>query len=113
LRLPEADAAIIPAEKLRDYVLSPTHPVGRFKAAFFAELGYRQSDWPRLEADLRAQHLPLDVEGTERTPYGVKHRVRGPLEGPSGRTADVVAIWIVRSGERAPRLVTLFPGGKQ
>lgn len=113
MRLPGADAAIIPAEKVRDYVLSPTHPVGRFKAAFFDQLGYRQPDWQRLEADLRTQHVPLDVERTEPTAYGVKYTVRGPLTGPSGRTADVVAVWIVRSGEHAPRLVTLFPGGKR
>jgi hypothetical protein len=31
--LPDADLAVIPAEKLRDYVLSSTHPVGRGRTA--------------------------------------------------------------------------------
>lgn len=45
MKLPERDRAIIDAEKLRDYLLSPSHPVGRFKAAFFASLGYTQANW--------------------------------------------------------------------
>jgi hypothetical protein len=39
VRLPGGERAIIDPEKLRDYVLSRAHPVGRFKAAFFASLG--------------------------------------------------------------------------
>lgn len=70
VQLPSADRAMIPAEKLRDYVLSPVHPVGRFKAAFFGSLGYRQDDWPRLESDLRREHVVLAVEITESTSFG-------------------------------------------
>ena len=39
-RLPKAERAIIEGEKLRGYILSSTHPVGRFKAAFFNRFGY-------------------------------------------------------------------------
>ena len=38
--LPGADRAIVDAAKVRDYLLSPEHPVGRFKAVFFGALGY-------------------------------------------------------------------------
>ena len=57
VKLPNASLAIIDSAKLRDYLLSPAHPVGRFKAPFFAALGYAQEQWQQLEADLRAQHL--------------------------------------------------------
>ena len=57
MKLPNASLAIIDSAKLRDYLLSPAHPVGRFKAPFFAALGYAQEQWQQLEADLRAQHL--------------------------------------------------------
>jgi Domain of unknown function (DUF6883) len=33
------------ARKLRDYLLSRLHPVGRFKAPFFASLGYGADNW--------------------------------------------------------------------
>jgi len=45
--------AIIPQEKLLDYLLSPTHPVGQFKARFFRALGYTNDNWKQLESDLR------------------------------------------------------------
>jgi hypothetical protein len=108
--IPAANTAIIVPEKLRDYVLSPTHPVGRFKAVFFAKLGYSQDAWQRLADDLRAQHLPIAAT-SEATPYGVKYRIVGPLTGPAGRSAMVVSVWMVRANGAAPHLVTLFPGG--
>jgi hypothetical protein len=58
LPIPNADRAVIEPTKLHDYLLSRTHPIGRFKAAFFQALGYSSEDWRQLEADLRSQHLP-------------------------------------------------------
>jgi hypothetical protein len=34
--LPNSERAIVDEAKVRDYLLSPSHPVGRFKAAFFS-----------------------------------------------------------------------------
>ena len=44
MRLPNAAKAVIPIEKLRDYLTSITHPAGRFKAAFFLSLGYTEEN---------------------------------------------------------------------
>jgi hypothetical protein len=111
VRLPNADEAVIPREKLRDYLLSPEHAVGRFKAAFFASLGYTREDWSALEVDLRSQHLPLDAEEVKATGYGRKFTITGPMRGPSSSTAIVTSVWVVRSGEETPRFVTAYPGG--
>ncbi len=40
----------MPEEKIRDYLLSATHPIGRFKAAFFwseirSKRYYRGAEW--------------------------------------------------------------------
>jgi hypothetical protein len=43
MNLPAADRALIQPEKLRDYLLSTEHPVGRFKAAFFWQDGLFQA----------------------------------------------------------------------
>ncbi len=59
-----ATTAIVPVEKLRDYLLSPTHPIGRYKATFFRSLGYSQDAWGQLEVDLRAM-LAQDAEPAE------------------------------------------------
>ncbi len=36
----DAAAAIVSADKLRDYLLSSAHPIGRYKSTFFRSLGY-------------------------------------------------------------------------
>jgi len=45
----DSAAAIIAPEKLRDYILSTAHPIGRYKSAFFRSLGYTQVHWQQLE----------------------------------------------------------------
>jgi len=40
VRLPNGDRAVVDDAKVRDYLLSPTHPVGRFKSVFFMALGF-------------------------------------------------------------------------
>lgn len=104
------DRAQFDAEKARDYLLSPTHPVGRFKAAFFASLGYVQADWERLREDLRTLSMSNEARSGAPSPHGAKYEVEGILVGPTGRTARVVAVWIVPNGEALPRFVTAYPG---
>jgi len=52
VKIPNATRAVIEPVKLHGYLLSESHPVGRFKAAFFLRLGYSGKDWQRLEEDL-------------------------------------------------------------
>jgi hypothetical protein len=100
--------AIQPA-KIRDYLLSTSHPVGRFKAPFFASLGYTTVSWRRLDEDLRALAVSGDADFGKDSPYGQKYEVRGNLTGPSGRSAGVLTVWIIRHGGTFPQFVTAFP----
>jgi hypothetical protein len=109
--IPNAENAIVPPEKLRDYLLSPTHPIGRYKARFFATLGYTEANWRHLEADLRAQHLSLEPESMSENAYGRKFLIRGAMSGPSSTRSQLVSVWIIRHGEDAPRFVTAYRGG--
>jgi hypothetical protein len=101
-------AAVVPAEKLRDYLLSPTHPIGRYKATFFRTLGYDQSNWQVLGGDLRSL-LSLNAEQLDVTEYGRKYAVTGSITGPNGRLAEIVSVWIILAGEEMPRFVTAYP----
>jgi hypothetical protein len=111
LKIPNADRAIVEPAKLRDYLLSHSHPVGRFKAAFFLRLGYSADGWNQLEADFRRQHLSRDASPDAPTPYGQKYVIRATLVGPSGRSATIVSVWVIRRGEDMPRFVTAYPEG--
>jgi len=113
VKLPEGDRAIIDAEKLRDYLLSPSHPVGRFKAAFFASLGYTQANWTKFWIDLRRQHLTKDAVFRHEISHGKKYEIRGKIEGPTGKASEVISIWIVLVGETVPRFVTAYPGERR
>jgi hypothetical protein len=100
---------VIEPAKLRDYLLSSSHPVGRFKAVFFHALGYSADAWQTLEADfLELAHTVEAVVGQVST-YGTKYEMHATLTGPNGRTAAIVAVWIVRSDEDFPRFVTAYP----
>jgi hypothetical protein len=109
--LPGGERAIVAPEKVRDYLLSLEHPVGRGKARFFAGIGFTHSGWEALQRAL----LDIARGGPARqlsgSAHGQKYEVRAMLEGPNGRTALVITIWIIPGGEDSPRLVTAYPGG--
>ena len=111
MQISNAAQAIIDPMKLHGYLLSRTHAVGRFKVPFFEALGYSAEEWRRLDADLRAQHLPQDATPVDATVYGQKYEVRATLVGPANRPARVVSVWIVRRGGDFPRFVTAYPEG--
>lgn len=111
MKLPGVERAVVDPPKIRDYLLSESHPVGRFKAAFFTALGYSASAWAALAADLRHHAAENEASPTEANPYGQKYEVRGKLRGPAGQAA-LVAVWIVLRGDDFPRFVTAFPGPK-
>ena len=108
--IPNAGRAVIDPAKLRGYLLSGTHPVGRFKAQFFAGLGYSADTWRQLDNDLRRQHRSTPVHRVEPTRYGQKYEIRAILKGPNGRPAQVVSVWFVPAGHDTPRFVTAYPG---
>lgn len=110
MKLPAAERAVIEPAKIRDYLLSSSHPVGRFKAPFFASLGYTSANWRRLEEDLRDLAISGEAEFGKYSPYGQKYEIRATLRGSSGKSAEVLTVWIVLSGGNVPQFVTAFPG---
>ena len=108
--IPNADRATIDAAKLRDYLLSATHPIGRFKSRFFAALGFSSARWAELANAFRIQHLTQAVEAGTRTAHGQKFTIRAILVGPTGQSAIVVSVWFIPAGSDVPRFVTAYPG---
>jgi hypothetical protein len=109
MTIPNADRAVIDAAKIRDYLLSDTHPVGRFKATFFSALGYSTDSWERLRDDLL--NLVRTAPAAPGTPsaFGRTFQVDGMLTGPLNRSAEVRTVWMTHTSEDIPRFVTAFP----
>ena len=112
MALQNANDAVIDPVKIRDYLLSPSHPVGRFKARFFEALGYTVDQAERLEQDIRNLLLTTEPQVRERTKFGQKYEIRGVIAGPRNRSAELVTVWIVLAGEEVPRFITAYPGGE-
>jgi hypothetical protein len=110
VKLPLAERAVVDASKVRDYLLSSEHPVGRFKARVFGAVGYNQRDWSRLQRDFLALAITMEVELTASDEHGRRFVGTGNLAAPNGWLLPVTTIWIIRSGEAAPRFVTAYPG---
>jgi hypothetical protein len=110
VRLPNADLAIVEDAKVRDYLLSGSHPVGRFKSVFFVALGFSGDQWQLLRDALLQLALTSDASSGQPSPFGLKFEIRAILRGPSGRQADVVTVWMVSNGLNFPHFVTAYPG---
>ena len=110
MRLPGAERAYVDPAKVRDYLLSPVHPQGRFKADFFRGLGYTRARWPRLQQDFKDGATSDGATPAALTVFGQFFELRVMLRGPSGRAALLVTIWIIRREEDFPRFVTAYPG---
>jgi len=107
--LPNADRAIVPEAKVRDYLLSNAHPVGRFKAVFFIALGHSTENWELLRDALLAIAATDEATPGHVSPFGQKFEVRATLTGPSGRRAQVVTVWMVPTGQDIAHFITAFP----
>ena len=107
--LPAVERAYIEPTKVRDYLLSSVHPVGRFKAVVFQALGYKPEEWERLRDDLLALARTTAAVPGQASTFGQKYEVSGTLRGPNGREARFTSVWLVPAGHEAPRFITAFP----
>ena len=108
--LPAAERAHIDPAKIRDYLLSATHPVGRFKAVVFQSLGYKAEEWETLRDDLLILARTTEAGVGQASPFGQKYEASGTLRGPNGREAKFRCVWLVPADDQAPRFITAFPG---
>lgn len=107
--LPNAGRAVVDDAKIREYLVSPTHPLGRFKAAFFDSIGFAATNWQHLRDELLALAEGGQAGPALPSPHGIKYEVHGTITGPEGATAEIMTVWIVRPGEDFPRLITAYP----
>jgi hypothetical protein len=109
VRVPNAERAIIASEKLTGYLLNLSHRRGAAKARLLLNFGYRSDNPQALEADLRTQHLSLDVTDTSTNAYGVVYEIEGSITTPSGRAVRFCSVWQIDTGADVPRFITMYP----
>ena len=106
--LPNSKRAFVDLDKIRDYLLSPTHPRGKHKAcAFVSALGivYNDSEFLKEQLLMAARHYDAELGDVDE--YGVRYILDfGCVHNV--RRALIRSGWIVRQGERFPRLTTCY-----
>lgn len=108
MRLPHADAAVVPLEKITLYLLNDAHPEGRGKAAFLRHFGFRVEQPQVLQEELLRLAREIDVRESTFA-YGLKYVGVGVLNCPNGRRARITTVWVLRMGQPPPYLVTAYP----
>jgi hypothetical protein len=108
MKLPNADAAYIDFEKLRDYSLTPNHSRGKHKARLFAAiLRLTSDDTALLKAAILQAIQQYDVVLGVADGYGQRYIVNFPMTR-NQNTATVRTAWIIRPTESFPRLVSCY-----
>jgi hypothetical protein len=108
MRLPGAERARIPTDKLVRYALDAHHPRGQHKArVFVSALGITASDWRYLHDQILDALRDAAVRSTRITPFGVAYEVVVTIDGLNGRSAPVVTTWIIER-DGAPRLTSTW-----
>ena len=107
MKMPGGDAAIVDQQKLTGYCLNPEHPRGKHKARVFASLGYTAENADELRAALLRAAAGPDAQGAASDQFGDRYVLEFEIEGPQSK-GIVRSTWIVRRGERAPRLTSCF-----
>jgi len=109
MKLPRHEFAVVPQEKLVNYLLSTTHRDGRHKAAFFNEFGFSASNWQSLADALMRHVAEHEVAREAATEFGVRYVVEGIMEMADSREALVRSVWFIDQDQDTPRFVTAYP----
>jgi len=101
------DDAIIPQEKITNYLLAP-RPWDD-KSKFLARAGFMADDPVALERAIRRMTEQHEASNDGENDYGTFFRIVGELEGPNGLTLPVVLIWLQWKLDDTCHFVTLKP----
>ena len=114
--MPNTDAAIFPAEKVRGYVLNFDSETGQHKARVVAAafgLTANEDDIKFLSLALVAALPNGVVSRVHETKWGTKFDVELVITGRNGHVEAMSTTWQYDHGSDRPRLVTAFLRGKK
>jgi hypothetical protein len=109
MKLPNAERAVVPQQKITGYLLSISHRDGRSKAAFFLRFGFSANVWQGLAEALRQHAIDHEIRGVEDSLFGTRYVIEGAIVTPDKRNPVIRSVWFMEIGEEIPRFVTAYP----
>lgn len=108
MKLPNPERTIIDNQKLVGYCLNFNHGDGQHKARVFkSALNLDIDDVDELKVALLEAVTKNDAVPEKRNQYGQKYVIDFPMTREE-KTAIIHSVWIVRTQENFPRLVTCY-----
>jgi hypothetical protein len=100
---------VVLKEKIVDYLLSGTHPLGRHKAVYFKRLGFTADHWESFAGALKDHAKQNPIFEINVTPFGTKYAVKGPIRSRFKQSRDVISVWIEMEKSDTIVFVTAYP----
>jgi len=113
MKLPNLAEAVVPSQKITDYLLNINHDEGYGKAQFFLSMGFEIEQWQLFAQRLIRHAQDYEVVKQEATRFGVRYVIEGTIEVPIGRIVNLRSVWFIADGDPTPRLVTAYPLSEQ
>jgi hypothetical protein len=110
VEFPNRENAYIPLPKLKEYLLSETHSVGKSKAKLLRSFGFNETNIGLLMQGLISIAHSGEVKEALSSPHGVKYVIDGSLRTPDKGSIKIRTIWITDKDQVHPRFVTAYPG---
>lgn len=109
MKVPHAEEPVVLRNKIENYLLNASHPIGGGKAAFFMRFGFSRREWQVLAQALGQHARENEVTASVSDTDGITYIVEGPIRTPSGCTPNLRSVWLVETGKIAPRFITAYP----
>ena len=109
MRIPHIENAVVDIEKLRGYLLSARHPIGKSKAVVFRSLGFDENHTEAFQKELIRLIAENEVAENIETEFGAKYVVDGIIRGIQGQTGRIRIVWIIERDASTPRFITAYP----
>ena len=108
MKLPNGHRAVVPDDKLLDYLLNEEHRNQSGHAALLRLLlGVTQANADALRSALLDAAATCEASPGGPSPFGTKYEVRFEMTGPR-RVYTILSVWIIEPDREDPRLVTAF-----
>lgn len=105
-----AKNAVIPRNKLKNYLLNPNK--GKGKHAVFSDLGYNMSNWKHLDRDIRGELKRASsaglLKGGKVNKQGERH-YNVDMNLGVGKKRTILTGWVVKDKKGSLHFVTAFP----
>ncbi len=109
MKMPNSDQSFVPEQKITDYLLNDTHLTGKDKAKFFKKFGFNVADVTTFKDALVQHSIDREIEHEDATGFGAKYKLTCEIQTPDERNPCIVTIWIIETGQDAPKLITAYP----